>query len=178
MSSRQSWNWRGGRPRSFLDLKRPGTLDKGEEIAFSWAPSFTWERRRLDHTPRARWRLASSTWEEVTKHQGKKVDSAKEHVLQGLAAKSTAPSSNVLQRPAGTVDRRDQLVVQRLAKHCVQQDADGGGGQDLEPAVLSVSWGPRARRRGSWGSTATCRGCIDVGAVGVGDGASVGGWAR
>ena len=52
-------------------------------------------------------------------HRLLEVDSAKQQVLQGLA---------------GTVDRVDQLVVQRLAKHLVQ-GAEGDEGQGLEHRV-------------------------------------------
>ena len=52
-------------------------------------------------------------------HRLLEVDSAKQQVLQGLAR---------------TVDRVDQLVVQRLAKHLVQ-GAEGDEGQGLEHRV-------------------------------------------
>ena len=63
-------------------------------------------------------------------HRLLEVDSAKQQVLQGLA---------------GTVDRVDQLVVQRLAKHLVQ-GAEGDEGQGLEHRVQGdILWWPEAK---------------------------------
>ena len=80
-------------------------------------------------------------------HRLLEVDSAKQQVLQGLAR---------------GVDRVDQLVVQRLAKHLVQ-GAENDEGQGLEHRVQGdILWWPEAKvsvrsedeavtPRGPWG---------------------------